>query len=288
MPDAAPDLPRTADLPFGTADLATLVAHLAPDDTGGPRIGAGLDAVLFDAGGVIVVPDPLSTGPALAPFGATSDLATLVRAHYVGMRALAGSTLEGETVWLDYLQAHVLATGVAEDRLPEALAAFVRVFGHRTWRFPLLETVTAMERLRDLGTPLGIVSNAVGQVEAVLRDQSCCQVGPGGGVEVDVVVDSGVVGIEKPDPGVFAPALAVMEGLGVTPDRIGYVGDSVRYDIAGARAAGLVPLLLDPYDLHADLDLGPGAHRIRSVHDLLPAPARPESDPEDAPDPEAV
>jgi FMN phosphatase YigB (HAD superfamily) len=73
----------------------------------------------------------------------------------------------------------------------------------------------------------------------------------------------------------------------VEPDRIGYVGDSLRYDVAGARSAGLVPLLLDPYDLHADLDVGPGAHRIRSVHDLLPLPARPEAEPEEAPQPEA-
>jgi putative hydrolase of the HAD superfamily len=251
-----------------------------------PRIGAELDAVLFDAGGVVVVPDPLSTGPALAPFGATSDLATLIRAHYVGMRAHAGSTAEGEEVWLDYLRAHVAATGVPAERLDEALAAFVRVFGHRTWRFPLLETITAMEALRAQGTPLGVVSNAVGQVEAVLRDQSCCQVGPGGGVEVDVVVDSGVVGVEKPDPAVFAPALEVMAGFGVEPGRIGYVGDSLRYDVAGARAAGLVPLLLDPHALHADVDLGPGAHRIASVHDLLPLPDRPEAAPEEAPEPE--
>lgn len=276
-----------SDPPVDAGGWAAAAEALVADVVPGPRIGAELDAVLFDAGGVIVVPDPLATGPALAPFGATADLATLVRAHYVGMRAHAGSTNEGELVWLDYLRAHVLATGVDEDRLPEALAAFVRVFGHRTWRFPLLETVTAMERLRELGTPLGVVSNAVGQVEAVLRNASCCQVGPGGGVEVDVVVDSGVVGIEKPDPGVFAPALAVMAGLGVEPGRIGYVGDSLRYDVAGARAAGLVPLLLDPHDLHADLDLGPDAHRIRTVHDLLPLPARPESAPEEAVQPEA-
>lgn len=252
----------------GWAAVAARLEVEAPDV---PRVGAELDAVLFDAGGVIVVPDPLSTGPALAPFGATADLATLVRAHYAGMRAHAGSTAEDEGVWLDYLRAHVAATGVPAERADAALAAFVRVFGHHTWRFPLLETVTAMERLRSLGTPLGVVSNAVGQVEDLLRFMACCQVGPGAGVPVDVVVDSGVVGVEKPDPAVFAPALDVMAGLGVAPERIGYVGDSLRYDVAGARAAGLVPLLLDPYDLHADLDLGPAAHRIRSVHDLLPA-----------------
>ncbi len=256
---------------------AVAAAHLTGAPAPGPRVGADLDAVLFDAGGVLVVPDPLSIGPALARFGATSDLDRLIRAHYVGMRAHAGSRAEGGEVWLDYLRAHVAAAGVPEECADEALTAMARVFGHHTWRFPLLETVTAMERLRALGTPLGVVSNAVGQVEDLLRFTACCQVGPGAGVPVDVVVDSGVVGVEKPDPRIFAPALAVMTGLGVEPGRIGYVGDSARYDVAGARAAGLVPLLLDPYDLHADVDLGADAHRIRSVHDLLPAPLPPET-----------
>src|ERR1700742_188610 len=109
-----------------------------------PRIGAGLDAVLFDAGGGIVVPDPLSTGPALAPLGATSDLATLIRAHYAGMRAHAGSTAPGEAIWLDYMRAHVATAGVPEDRSDEGVAALSRVFGHRTWRFPLMDTIVAM------------------------------------------------------------------------------------------------------------------------------------------------
>lgn len=272
------------------ADLLTRAASGVVEATAtadGPRVGRDLDAVLLDAGGVIVVPDPLAIGPALAPFGATSDLATLIRAHYVAIRAHAGSTSTGEHVWLDYLRAHVAACGVPTVQADAGLAALVRVFGHRTWRFPLVETVVAMERLREHGTPLGVVSNAVGQVADLLRHASCCQVGPGGGVELDVLVDSGVVGVEKPDPAIFAPAVAVMERLGVEPRRIGYVGDSLRYDVAGARAAGLVPLLLDPHDLHADLDLGPGAHRIRSVHDLLPLGARPERHPEQAPQPEA-
>ena len=62
----------------------------------------------------------------------------------------------------------------------------------------------------------------------------------------------------------------VMAARGIEAGRIGYVGDSPRYDVEGARRAGLVPILLDPHDLHAATDLGPGAHRIGSVHDLLP------------------
>lgn len=259
----------------------------AEDASAGPRALEDIDAVLLDAGGVIIVPDPVGIAGALRPHGTTVEVDDLIRAHYVAMRAHAGSDHDGEGAWRDYLAAYVGAAGVPDEGRAAGVAAFVRVFGHHAWRFPLLETIAAMERLRALGLPLGVVSNAVGQVEGVLRNVSACQVGPGGGVPVEIVVDSGVVGVEKPDPAVFAPALAVLAEREISPDRTAYVGDSLRYDVLGARNAGLVPMLLDPYDLHADLDIGPGAHRIRSVHDLLPPPARPEADPADAPGPEA-
>ncbi|HEV7721822.1 MAG TPA: hypothetical protein VGO60_11080, partial [Iamia sp.] len=112
--------------PAPTADAggwSAAAARLAPETVPGPRVGAELDAVLFDAGGVIVVPDPFSTGPALAPFGATSDVATLIRAHYAGMRAHATSTAGDAGIWLDYLRAHIAETGVPADRADEALGA---------------------------------------------------------------------------------------------------------------------------------------------------------------------
>ena len=79
---------------------------------------------------------------------------------------------------------------------------------------------------------------------------------------VRCVVDSHVVGVAKPDPRIFAPALAA---LGTPPERVAYIGDSVTMDVNGARAAGLRPVLLDPFDDHpwADHD------RIVSLDELL-------------------
>jgi ribonucleotide monophosphatase NagD (HAD superfamily) len=42
--------------------------------------------------------------------------------------------------------------------------------------------------------------------------------------------------IGKPDPAIYAPILA---GMGVARERVLAVGDSLRTDIAGARAAGI-------------------------------------------------
>ena len=44
------------------------------------------------------------------------------------------------------------------------------------------------------------------------------------------------------------PRLA-LEALGAEVSRSLYVGDSVRYDVMGAQAAGLHPVHLDPYEL---------------------------------------
>jgi putative hydrolase of the HAD superfamily len=92
-----------------------------------------------------------------------------------------------------------------------------------------------------------------------------CQVGSGAGVPVLIVTDSHAVGVAKPHPGVFANSIALLNGRGIATERIAYVGDSYVNDVGGARNAGLHPLLLDPYDDHADFD----CERITSVHDVI-------------------
>ena len=80
---------------------------------------------------------------------------------------------------------------------------------------------------------------------------------------VRCVVDSHVVGVAKPDPAIFDHALVHFAGF--DRGRIAYVGDSVTMDIGGATAAGLHPILLDPFDDHPDADF----ERIRSLAELV-------------------
>ena len=77
------------------------------------------------------------------------------------------------------------------------------------------------------------------------------------------MVDSAVVGVAKPDPAIFGIALAA---LGVpASERVLYVGDSLRYDVTGARAAGLQPVHLDPNGFCP----APDGHRhIRTLAEL--------------------
>lgn len=56
----------------------------------------------------------------------------------------------------------------------------------------------------------------------------------------DSIVISGEVGVKKPDPRIFDTAL---EETGIQPEEVIYVGDT-EDDIEAARAAGIVPILI--------------------------------------------
>ncbi len=236
------------------AVASRLVTRLVPTD---------FDAILFDAGGILLLPDPTVLGPLLSTYGGDPSLAAHVRAHYRGM-AVKSRAGAGETFWDEYTVAYCESIGVADVDLHFAAHVLARTLTAFLWRWPIPWSVAAMRSLAEAGVPMGVVSNASGQIEEVLARSGVCQVGVGPHTSVRVIVDSHVVGIAKPDPQIFAAALPSFAGI--RPERIAYVGDSVTMDIAGARSAGLLPILLDPYDDHPGADF----HRIGSLRDLLP------------------
>jgi putative hydrolase of the HAD superfamily len=220
------------------------------------------DAILFDAGGIFVLPDPTVLGPLLAYFGGDPSVEAHRRAHYRAM-AVKSATGKGEAFWDEYNHAYVATIGVHAHEVAEAADVLGRTRTAHLWRWPIPESVAALRALHDIGTPVGVVSNASGQIEAVLRRSGVCQVGEGPGTPVRVVIDSHVVGVAKPDPAIFDHALPFFEGI--ARQRIAYVGDSVTMDIGGARAAGLHPILLDPHDDHPGADFD----RIATLEELL-------------------
>ena len=218
------------------------------------------DAVLFDAGGVLVLPDPMVLGPLLARYGGSTSVDAHRRGHYAGMKAKSDRN-EPEGSWDVYDTAYVAAVGVSEGDLDEAAFVLGRTRTAWLWRWMIPETRRALEALAAAGVPMGVVSNASGQIEGMLV-REICQVGPGEHIEMRCIVDSHVVGVAKPDPAIFDHALPHFEVD--DRSRIAYVGDSVTMDIGASSAAGLHPILLDPYDDHVGADF----ERIRSVGDL--------------------
>jgi len=229
------------------------------------------DAILFDAGGIFLLPDPVTLGTVIRSYGGDGSIENLTRAHYAGMAAIDAIAQQspGKSIdafsWDSYRRGYAQSAGVADHDVEAAINKLRDLFSPFLWRFPLLESTAALWKMHLAGLPIGIVSNASGQVEATLANQCICQVGAGAGVPVEIVTDSHVIGVAKPHPEIFADALALMNGKGITNDRIAYVGDSFVNDVGGAQNAGLVSILLDPYDHRAHET----CERIHSLHELL-------------------
>ena len=219
------------------------------------------DAVIFDAGGVFVLPDPTVIAPLLAPFGGSIDLEVHRRAHYAGMAAKSRVDAV-EADWQVYNETYVATIGVAADMAAIAATLLGRTRSADLWRYPIAENVKAIEELAVHGVPMSVVSNAAGQIEWVLEWSGVCQRGEGPLVAMRTIIDSEVVGIAKPDPQIFE--FALVEHSETPRDRILYVGDSVSMDVKGSREAGLIPVLIDPFDDHDAADFA----RVRSVADL--------------------
>ncbi len=213
-----------------------------------------MDAVILDVGGVLLVPHFETVNPALEPFGASLDVAGAERAHYFGTRELDAASDEPYAERTAYLTGYVAAAGVEESRQPEAIERIRKAWAQPNidvWRQHVRGSVDGLRRLAARGVKLGIISNSDGTVEEQLRRGEICQVGEGLGVPVLAIIDSGVVGVSKPAADIFRHAL---DPIAVDAERALYVGDTVRYDVRGARAAGLVPVHFDPYELCRERD----------------------------------
>ena len=107
----------------------------------------------------------------------------------------------------------------------------------RLWTVVEPGTAELLEGLRRRGYVLGVVSNSNGTIEAFLGEVGLRR-------HFAFVIDSSVVGVEKPDPRIFR--LALERGGLARPADAAYIGDLYHIDVRGAEAAGLGAVLLDP------------------------------------------
>ena len=228
-----------------------------------------IDAVLVDVGGVFCAPSHEALTAVIEASGGRATPDTLDRGHYAGAAAIDAHATEETIDWKSYGAAVARAAGVPEDRIEEAASGVVRALSSgRGWNRLLPGSIDGLKELAATGARLGIVSNSDGTVAEQLVTHRVCQVGEGEGVPVAVVIDSAVVGIRKPDPGIFDLAL---EALRVPAERAAHVGDTIFADVVGARAAGVRPYHLDPYGFcpfRQDHD------HVRSLTDLASVVAR--------------
>ena len=209
--------------------------------------------MFLDAGGVIVLPNRHLVAGALARASIDIDPAAVPRAHYHAVHAFDRAGASNPT----YVRAFVAELGVAPDRTEEAILAFAELAdrtrsGVVLWSELTSGAVATIAALRRAGFRVVIVTNSDGHAKENLADS---------GVPDVPVIDSVVVGSEKPDSRIFETALAV---AGATASETVHVGDTLAADVAGARAAGITPIHFDPLRACRATD-----HRhVRSLHGL--------------------
>jgi putative hydrolase of the HAD superfamily len=206
-----------------------------------------IEAVLLDVGGVLVLPEPAVILPAVRAAGAVDATAEdLARGHYAGVAAMDRMALQRgvSADWPGYYRAVAGELPIPDGLVDPVVDALRVAYTDLAWTGTIPGAVDALRRLAATGVAIAIVSNSNGTVEEQLLRTRICQVGAGEGVTVHVVLDSFVVGIEKPHPGIFERALGE---IGVAPSDAVHVGDTGWADVAGARAAGVRPVHLDPH-----------------------------------------
>jgi 2-haloacid dehalogenase len=110
--------------------------------------------------------------------------------------------------------------------------------------------------------PLALVTNGIAAVQK--RRFAASPITP----YFRSIVISEEVGIAKPDPRIFRPAL---EKIGVRAGEVLYVGDSVTSDMAAARNAGMDFCWLNPGGIPVPAGQAP-AFIIASVHEVAALP----------------
>lgn len=224
-----------------------------------------IEAVLLDVGGVFHLPSHEHVLGACRRAGFEADVDKLDRAHYRGTTAFH-TDYTGELPWTEmwdgYLDRYIDELGATDAVREDVVDHLHQEFtAGGLWSRIIPGSVDDLRVLAATGVRLGVVSNAEGTVAVQLREGEVLQVGPGIGVPVDCVIDSGEVGVLKPDPRIFTLAL---DAMGLRPDQVWYVGDMPGIDVVGARSAGIHPFVMDPWGFHSGHDYD----TVRSLRDV--------------------
>lgn len=149
-----------------------------------------------------------------------------------------GASTESKTIAGRYLRFLLEYLGITDEAEIEGIARWWRGYNLPVglWNQVDPEAPGALRRVKAAGLVAGVISNSNGSVRSILEETGLAE-------HLDFIIDSAVVGVEKPDPRIFR--LGLRESA-VTSEEAVYVGDLYSVDVLGARAAGLDGVLLDP------------------------------------------
>lgn len=219
-----------------------------------------MKAVIFDVGNTLLWLDAPFILQVLREHGIDTSEDELLAAQY-GAKLLLDERVRGGNAGDDASRGRIFFGEVfrqldvpAESFPSIANRLFQRHAERNLWCSLPDGTEEVLDELKRRGYRLGVISNADGSVEALLESLGLRR-------HFEFVIDSGSVGVEKPDPRIFRMAL---ERMRVEPHEAAYVGDVYEIDVVGARAAGMSAWLIDPLMRLGHLD----CDRIASLAEL--------------------
>jgi putative hydrolase of the HAD superfamily len=225
-----------------------------------PKRKEKLKALLFDFGGTLAFLDYELLAREFSREGRKLDALALEHAEYAGRAAIDRHLMNGANkvvsgAYEQFFRGWMEAVGIPEEEFREYATTFAAIHREATlWRVVRPGTFEALEAFKSAGYKLAIVSNAEGQVEG---DAKRFRLAP----YFDVIIDSHIVGVAKPDPRIFQIAL---ERLGAAPDEVRFAGDIYSIDVEGARAAGIEARLIDQHERYTWVE----HQKIRHVREL--------------------
>jgi HAD superfamily hydrolase (TIGR01549 family) len=162
--------------------------------------------------------------------------------------------------WRGMIEALLSGGGAPSERLNE-LGAWLwsEQPAQNLWRQPIPGMIELVRELRGARIKVAIISNSEGRLAELVAELGWAD-------DFDVIVDSGRVGIDKPDPRIFQHACAA---LGVSSSELLHVGDAWEADVLGALGAGASAVWFDARHAERQLPervLGAGsAPELRSL-----------------------
>jgi putative hydrolase of the HAD superfamily len=148
-----------------------------------------------------------------------------------------------------------LGVHTTEELVARTLARLRQLSPEMT--FVLFEDVMpTLMALKERRITAGLLTNWRGKLQPTYTRLG---IGP----YLDFAITSEEVGAGKPHPDIF---LAALKRAAVEAGEALHVGDQYSIDVAGARSAGIPPILLDRADIHRDITDCP---RIRRLPELI-------------------
>ena len=145
--------------------------------------------------------------------------------------------------WSQYLHEFTRRLGAPESELGELTKRLIKSFQNlQLWSRVMPDTPAFLEGLATQGYFLGVISNSTGTLEDQLVRLGLARY-------FRAILDSAIVGIQKPHPEIFKLAL---ERAGVEGSEAVFVGDTYATDVGGAQLAGLTGVLMDGLRAYSD------------------------------------